>query len=181
MFTLKYSKPCLLFVYLFSFFESTELNFRNAEKSIIFNLFEFSPFSLKQENNKVFDSKLKKNITSSKIIPLNTKDEDFIVIDSAIVTLSKNLENEMTVEFNNKSFQDEIQQNENEKEDIQIIDLNDALEDIKAAENVSSSKVDSVEIAQSLESTTTTTTDKKPKSGKKVTTSDVDCFGCSIL
>ena len=28
----------------------------------------------------IFDSKLKKNITSSKIIPLNTKDEDFIVM-----------------------------------------------------------------------------------------------------
>jgi hypothetical protein len=137
-----------------------------------FNLYQNSEYQ-KQQLGEVVEEEEEEEQILEKVA-----DEDFIVIDSAIVTLSKNLENEMTVEFNNKSFQDEIQQNENEKEDIQIIDLNDALEEIKAGENVSSSKVDSVEIAQSLEKSTT---DKKPKSGKKVTTSDVDCFGCSIL
>ena len=100
------------------------------------------------------------------LFEVDIEDADIVVVEDGIATLSKNLEDELKVEYNNRSFHEELNLNES----IKVNELSDAL---KEPENTVTSN-------DTLKSTTSIET-KKTKPTKRVSSSDIDCFGCTIL
>ncbi len=151
-------------------FEIITTNEKVIDSLKVHYIYEDDDFSLCQ-NSDADDHKLPLHpLEEQEFMSVESQDLFPVPIDEEeIVTLKKNLENEIQIEYNNQSLQDEfIKLNES----VKINELNEALQEAEDITNVESN--------ETLKSTNNNEC-KKIKVTRRVSSSDVDCFGCTIL
>lgn len=151
-------------------FEIITTNEKVIDSLKVHYIYEDEDFSLCQ-NSDADDQKLPVHpLEEHEFMSVESQDLFPVPIDEEeIVTLKKNLENEIQIEYNNQSLQDEfIKLNES----VKINELNEALQEAEDITNVESN--------ETLKSTNNNEC-KKIKVTRRVSSSDVDCFGCTIL
>ena len=141
---------------------------QEVDSAKVHYIYEDDDFSLCQ-NSDADDQKkqINQQEVQQEIISVESEDLYPVAIDEeVIVTLKRNLENELQIEYNNQSLHEEF------------IKLN---ESVKINEPLQEAEVTNVKSNDTLKSTNSNESKKTTKVSKRVSSSDVDCFGCTIL